>query len=79
MLIQVLGSGCAKCRQLEENARRAAEELNLDFRIEKVSSLQEIMSFGVMLTPALVLDREVKTAGKVPDVAEIKKMLQAST
>jgi len=75
MLIQVLGSGCAKCRQLEENARRAAEELNLDFHLEKVGSLQEIMSFGVMLTPALVLDGEVKTAGKVPDVAEIKKML----
>ncbi len=75
MLIQVLGTGCAKCRQLEENARRAAEELHLDFRLEKVGSLQEIMSFGVMLTPALVIEGVVKTAGKVPEVAEIKKML----
>ena len=66
MLIQILGTGCPKCQKLEENARQAASELNLDFQIEKVKDLQQIMAFGVMITPALVVDGVVKVAGKVP-------------
>jgi len=75
MVIQVLGTGCPKCQKLEENARQAASELNLDFYIEKVKDLQQIMAFGVMITPALVVDGVVKVAGKVPGVEDIKKML----
>lgn len=77
MLIQVLGMGCAKCEKLEATARQAAAELNLDARIEKVSDLQKIMSFGVMVTPALVVDGVVKLSGRVPGVADVKKLLQA--
>ncbi len=75
MLIQILGTGCPKCQKLEENARQAAHELNLDCQIEKVKDLQQIMSFGVMITPALVVDGVVKVAGKVPGVEDIKKLL----
>ena len=75
MLIQILGTGCPKCHKLEENARQAATEMNLDFQIEKVKELQQIMAFGVMITPALVVDGVVKVAGKVPGVEDIKKIL----
>ena len=75
MLIQILGTGCPKCQKLEENARQAAQELNLDFQIDKVKDLQQIMAFGVMITPALVVDSVVKVAGKVPGVEDIKKLL----
>jgi len=75
MLIQILGTGCPKCQKLEENARQAATEMNLDFQIEKVKELQQIMAFGVMITPALVVDGVVKVAGKVPGVEDIKKLL----
>jgi small redox-active disulfide protein 2 len=75
MLIQILGMGCAKCAKLEERARRAAAELNLDARFEKVDDLQRIMAFGVMTTPALVVDGAVMAAGRVPMVEEIKKGL----
>ena len=75
MLIQILGTGCPKCQKLEENARKAATELGLDFEVIKVKDLQQIMAFGVMITPALVVDGIVKVAGKVPGVEEIKKLL----
>jgi len=75
MLIQILGMGCAKCQKLEERTRQAAGELKLDYQIEKVKDLQAIMAFGVMITPALVVDGIVKVAGKVPSVEEIKKLL----
>lgn len=75
MRIQILGTGCPKCNKLEENARQAASELNLDFHVEKVKDLQQIMAFGVMITPALAVDGVVKVAGKVPGVEDIKKML----
>jgi small redox-active disulfide protein 2 len=75
MLLQILGIGCPKCFKLEENARQAATELNLDFQVEKVKDLQQIMAFGVMVTPALVVDGVVKVAGKVPGVEDIKKLL----
>jgi small redox-active disulfide protein 2 len=76
MQMQILGTGCPKCRKLEENARQAASELGLDFEVVKVKDLQQIMAFGVMITPALVVDGVVKVAGKVPGVEDIKKLLQ---
>ena len=75
MLIQILGMGCAKCQKLEERAGQAADELKLVYQLEKVKDLQQIMAFGVMVTPALVVDGVVKVAGKVPGVEDIKKLL----
>jgi small redox-active disulfide protein 2 len=75
MLIQILGTGCPKCQKLEENARQAATELGLDFEVVKMKDLQQIMTFGVMVTPALVVDGVVKVAGKIPQVEDIKRML----
>lgn len=76
MKIQILGTGCAKCNKLAETAKQAADELKLSYELVKVTSLNEIMGFGVMVTPALAVDGTVKVAGKVPTVDEIKKMLQ---
>lgn len=73
--IQILGTGCAKCRQLTENAEKAAQELGIEYRIEKVTDINQIMSFGVMMTPALAVDGAVKLAGKVSSPAEIKPLL----
>ncbi|MCC7265623.1 MAG: TM0996/MTH895 family glutaredoxin-like protein [Candidatus Latescibacteria bacterium] len=75
MKIQILGTGCPKCTQLAEVAETAARELALDYELVKVTDLKEIVSFGVMTTPALVVDGQVKVAGKVPSVAELKGML----
>ena len=76
--IQVLGPGCPKCRKLAENARAAIEQLELDFEIEKVTDINEIMKFGVMITPALVVDGQVKAVGKVPSADEIRQILAQS-
>ena len=73
--IQILGTGCAKCKKLAENAETAARELTLEFEMEKVTDINEMMKYGVMMTPALVVDGEVKVVGKVPSADEIKKML----
>ena len=73
--LQVLGTGCPKCRKLTENAEAAARELGVEYQLEKVTEIDNIMSFGVMMTPALVVDGVVKVVGKVPDVAAIKSML----
>ncbi|MHC4326611.1 MAG: thioredoxin family protein [Planctomycetota bacterium] len=73
--IQILGPGCPKCRKLAENARVAVEQLEHDFEIEKVTDINEIMKFGVMITPALVVDGQVKTVGKVPSPDQIKQVL----
>ncbi|MHC4874536.1 MAG: thioredoxin family protein [Planctomycetota bacterium] len=75
MKIQVLGTGCAKCTKLAETAQTAAEELGLDFELEKVKDINDIMSFGVMMTPALVIDGEVKLSGNVPDLEKMKEIL----
>ena len=74
--IQILGTGCPKCRKLSENAEAAAGELGIEYCIEKVTNINDIMKFGVMMTPALAVDGRVKIAGKVPGVEEIKSMLQ---
>ncbi|MBL7153364.1 MAG: TM0996/MTH895 family glutaredoxin-like protein [Phycisphaerae bacterium] len=73
--IQILGSGCAKCKKLAENAEAAAKELGIEYELQKVIDINEIMKFGVMITPALAVDGEVKVVGKVADVSNIKEML----
>ena len=73
--IQILGPGCPKCKKLAEIAETAARELGIDCEMEKVTDINSIMGFGVMITPALVVDGHVKVSGKVPKVEEIKKML----
>lgn len=74
--IQVLGPGCPKCKQLAEQAEAAAKALGIEYELTKVADLKEIMAFGVMTTPALVVDGVVKVVGKVPSVEDIKKFLQ---
>ena len=73
--IQILGTGCAKCKKLAEHAEKAAQELGIDYEIEKVTDIIQITSFGVMMTPGLVIDGKVKTTGKVTSVEEVKKLL----
>jgi small redox-active disulfide protein 2 len=73
--ILVLGVGCPKCQKLYDNAKEAAEELGIDYEIEKVTDMGEMMKFGVMVTPALVVDGVVKAAGKAPSPAELKAMI----
>lgn len=73
--IQVLGTGCSKCHQLEANAREAADALGIDYELEKITDMMRFADFGVMLTPALVIDGEVKVSGKVPGSTEIGAML----
>jgi len=73
--IQILGTGCPKCAKLATNAEAAAAALGIEFELEKVTDINDIMRFGVMMTPALAIDGEVKAVGKVPDVEAIKDML----
>ncbi len=73
--IEILGTGCPKCRKLAEQVQLAADELGLDCRIEKVEDIQKIMAHGVMMTPALVVDGQVKVTGKIPSLDDIKKMI----
>lgn len=76
MKIQILGTGCPKCKKLEENALAAAQQLGLDAEVQKVTDINDIMKFGVMVTPGLVVDGEVKSAGKVLPVEAIKDLLK---
>jgi small redox-active disulfide protein 2 len=75
MKLQILGTGCAKCNALAQATEQAAQALGLQYELEKVTDLNRIMSFGVMVTPALVVDGKVKVSGKVPSVDELKKLL----
>ena len=75
MKIQILGPGCPKCKKLAETAEAAAKELGIEFELEKVTEIDRIIGYGVMMTPALVVDGEVKVAGKVPSVDEVKRIL----
>lgn len=74
--IQILGTGCAKCNKLAEASKAAADELGLDYEIEKITDMMRFADFGVMMTPALAVDGDVKVAGKVPAHEELKTMLQ---
>jgi len=75
MVIKILGSGCANCKKLESNVREAVKELGIEATIEKVQDFKDIAAYGVMRTPALVVDEQVKVMGRVPSVEEIKKYL----
>lgn len=74
-LVQVLGPGCPKCEKLKQNAEDAVQQSGVDATVEKISDINKITSFGVMMTPALVVDGEVKVVGKVPSVDEIRELL----
>ncbi len=75
MKIQILGTGCPKCKKLAETAETAAKELGIDYELEKVTDIDKILAYGVMMTPGLAVDGEVKSVGKVPSLDEVKKML----
>lgn len=79
MEIKVLGSGCAKCAQLEKLTRQAVAELGLDAQVEHVTELTEMMAYGVMSTPALVVNGEVRLAGRLPKLEELKSLLQRAS
>jgi small redox-active disulfide protein 2 len=74
--IQILGTGCPKCKLLTANAEAAVKALGIEATIEKVEKIQEIMKFAVMTTPALVVDGQVKSAGRVLSPDDIKKFLE---
>ena len=74
--IQVLGTGCPKCKKLAENAETAAKALDIEFELEKITDINQIISFGVIMTPALLVDGEVKLVGKVASVEEIQEMIK---
>lgn len=76
MKIEILGTGCPNCIRLEENAKKALEETGKKAELIKVTEIQDIMSYGVMSTPAIVIDDEVKSYGKVNSVEEIKRMIK---
>ena len=73
--IQVLGPGCSKCKVLFDHADQAARELGLEYEIEKVTDISTIMGYGVMTTPALVVNGEIKLAGRAPSVEQLKLVL----
>jgi small redox-active disulfide protein 2 len=73
--IQILGTGCPKCKKLAENAKAAAKQLGIEYEIQKITDINEITKFGVMMTPALAVDGRVKIVGKVASPEEIEDML----
>lgn len=75
MIIEILGTGCSKCEKLEKNLDIVIKDLNIDPTIIKVEDFVEIARYGVMQTPGLVINGEVKTVGKTPNVKELKKLL----
>ena len=77
MIIKILGSGCPNCQKLENQTRQAVEELQKkDVQVEHIYDMEKIVKYGVMSTPALVIDEEVRASGRIPDVAEIKEWLK---
>ena len=78
MEIKVLGTGCAKCQQLEKTVRQAVEEMGLDASVEKVTEFADIMSYGIMSTPGLVVDGQIRLAGRLPRLDEVKAILSRS-
>lgn len=73
--LQILGTGCPKCKKLTEVAETAASELGIEYEIEKVTDINDILNFGIMMTPALAVDGEIKVVGTIPTVEEVKRML----
>ncbi len=76
MVIKILGKGCPKCKKLEVNVKDATSTSGVDATVEKVTELNDIMNYGVMMTPALVVDEQVKSAGKVLSADEILKFIK---
>jgi len=76
MKIEILGTGCPKCKKLEENTRKALEETGKKAEVIKITDINEIIEKGVMTTPAIMIDGKVKSSGRIPDVEEIKKWLK---
>lgn len=76
MKVQILGTGCGKCKVLTANAERAVQELGLQAEVEKVTDIRDIMKFQILMTPGLVIDGTVRSAGRIPSSDEIKKMLK---
>lgn len=76
MKIEILGTGCPKCKKLEENARKALDETNKKAEVIKVTDINEIIGYNIMSTPAIVIDGDVKASGRIPDVEEIKTWLK---
>lgn len=77
MIIKILGSGCPKCQTVEQNAKKAVEELGLkDTKVEHVYDINKIIEMGVMMTPALTIEEEIVVSGKIPTVEEIKEILK---
>ncbi|MBC7334291.1 MAG: TM0996/MTH895 family glutaredoxin-like protein [Actinobacteria bacterium] len=76
MKIQILGTGCPRCKQTEANAREALKRLGVEAEIEKVTDINKIIDFGVVATPALAIDGEVKFSGKIPTVDEIESVIK---
>lgn len=76
MNIKVLGTGCKKCKQLEEHVNEAVAQLGIEAQIEKVEDIPTIMKYGVMSTPALVLNEKVVSTGKLLTVADLKEVLK---
>jgi small redox-active disulfide protein 2 len=74
--IQILGTGCAKCEKLAASTKEVADNLGLQYEMEKVTDLNQIMGYGVMTTPGLVIDGKVMAAGKIPGAAELENMLK---
>jgi len=75
MNIKILGMGCPNCQKLEQNTKEALKELKIETEVKKITDIAEIVSYGVMGTPALVVDEELKVSGRIPDVSEIKTIL----
>ena len=78
MLIQILGTGCTRCKTLYEVAQQAVQECGVEALVEKVEDIQQIMAFEIIMTPGLVINGEVKAAGRVPSVDEVKKLILAA-
>ena len=78
MIIQVLGTGCGKCKRLYEVANQAVQETGVDALVEKVEDIQQIMAYDILMTPGLVIDGYVKVAGRVPNLEEVKKLILAA-
>ncbi len=76
MKIEILGMGCPKCKMLYENAKKAAQEVGIQAEVVKVADMDKITGYGVMMTPALVVDGQVKASGKIPSTEEIKQWLK---
>ncbi len=76
MIIKILGTGCSKCDKLEKETINALAELDVAADVQKITKMNEIMEYDVMMTPALVIDDKVKAAGKIPRTEELKKLIQ---